>query len=301
MEEHDVRAVQLKEFLDKYPSDFIIGQNRKALSVRLATIEEVEKQSLDISITSDQLDLEEQVQVSDLPDFELPENFDIVVSHDERVIQKWIFDNVQLPLVTQENIVIGIDSEWSIIHLHPLVIVNPHLFHLVKRKYGLREHDQGQFPDLIQISTNKSCLLLQTLGGAVHPPEELVQIFADPRVLKVFCNYSSDLLRLKQWFLHFGIETRMPSLIDIDENSQGCSKLCVEKLKQNYTKQRGLQLSRWSKRELSADQISYAAKDAYLNVLFYEKDPSMAKYVSDVIKEKKKKEPQVTTSETKEE
>jgi hypothetical protein len=297
MVEHDVRPAQLKEFLERFPCDFVVGKHRQALSVRLTTAEEAEQEALNMSQDSQKLDISgisglelEEEHTFDLPDFELPHDFEVVVSHDEKIIQKWVFDNVQFPLLQNEKIVIGIDSEWSIINLNPLAIINPHLFHNLKRKHHLREHDQGSFPDLIQISTERTCLLLQTLGGQIQPPQELVQILCDPRVLKVFCNYTSDLLRLKNWLQHFDIHVAMPGLIDIDEKGVGCSRLCAEKLKLNYSKQRSLQLSRWSKRELSNEQISYAAKDAYLNVLFYENDPSMAKEVSDTIEKKKKKE-----------
>jgi hypothetical protein len=290
MNKYDVKPVHIKEFLEKYKDEFVVGKYKQSLSVRLITQEEYNsrvKESNKEEKSENELDTSlEEEQIFDLPDFELPKDFEVTVSHNEKIIQRWIYDNIHLPLLEQDNIIVGIDSEWSIIHLNHLAIINPHLFHNLSRKNRLKEHDHHDLPDLLQISTDKKCLLLQTLGGEIRPPEELVRMFSDARVLKIFCNYASDLAKLRNWFELYRIDISMPGLIDIDEKGVGCSRLCAEKLKMNYTKQRSLQLSRWSKRELSAEQKDYAAKDAYLNVLFYKCDPSMAKIVSDTPKKK---------------
>ncbi|KAL0485243.1 3'-5' exonuclease [Acrasis kona] len=246
-----------------------------------------EQEDLAESVTK--LELDVQDIPDNLPSFQLPKDYKITVCNDELAIGEWVKDNILSLVVEDQIFVVGIDSEWSVIDVHPLYAMNPHWFYNIKKRYNLREAAGTKYPDLIQISTDKACLLIQTRGGKVRPPPELLEMYSNEKIAKVYCNYTSDLVYLLQWFKYHSITLKMPGLIDIDVKGIGCSKLCAIKLKKNYTKQRELQLSRWSRRKLTSDQIEYAAKDAYLNVLFYKVDPTMAVAVPDQIKKKEPK------------
>jgi hypothetical protein len=144
----------------------------------------------------------------------------------------------------------------------------------------IQEYSQSEVPDLIQLSTNESCLLYQTNEGINKPAAEFVNLMYQKRFVKAFCSYSEDLKLLHSWFLNFSIfdpdignsvTPTFKSIYELDASSNGTTFLSRNLLKTKLPKDSNSRLSRWSRKPLLPNQVDYAAKDAYLNCLLYDK------------------------------
>lgn len=214
---------------------------------------------------------------SALPTFALPANYSIVSSSNKRVIAQWFQDNIwsKLSGVT-DNFVVGVDTEWDF--FKPLGTSGKY-YHPI-------------FPDIIQIATETSCLLIQTHEGKINPHQDFIAFVMDQRITKVFCNYVNDMFRLENWiqkhkhhmttsqsttstvpnvpFLNSIINSvEVFKFIELDTKLFGAGNLCESYLSQRLEKDVNVVFSRWSRKKLERSQKKYAAIDAFLNLQLY--------------------------------
>ncbi|KAL9641456.1 hypothetical protein ABK040_013381 [Willaertia magna] len=337
---YDFKHFNLISFLQAFPQHFIVNTKSTKQKVRIITkeqdlnnfkpkIENVlfsEKVIKSVNKNNNELQqLNEEdnnkQKKKELPILELPKDFKIISTFKEEEVDQWINENIYQPLQNNnENVVIGMDTEFDLFKLNKNYQLNPvlheKLWILFKKqkeesinnksyykeediqllKNYLREYDQNIYPDLIQISTVNSCLLYNTCEGRVKPSNLFRKIMMDKNVIKCWCSYSEDVRVISAWFKYYdnldnnnGITTNVlnkeeeevykkeqedggfKGLIELDSSQLGVANLIESSLGMKMGKERQVQVSRWSRKYLSEIQRKYAAQDAYINCLLYQK------------------------------
>ncbi|KAG2388790.1 hypothetical protein C9374_000229 [Naegleria lovaniensis] len=244
------------------------------------------------------------------PLFELPasDQYTVVFATNPSDVDDWIEKYIYQALEVggEDTVVVGMDTEFDLFKLNKNYQLNPvlheKLWKLFKKQKQFcsttgisiynnaeseylktqyfKEFEQTAFPDLIQLSTGSSCLLYGGCEG-IHAPSPLfVQLMYDKRVLKTWCSYGEDVKLIKLWFQHFEMAPQgkeFESLIELDASQKGASYLCEQLLGMKMAKERSVQVSRWSRLNLSTIQKKYAAQDSYLNWLLFSKMESERK------------------------
>lgn len=180
--------------------------------------------------------------------------------------------------------VIGFDAEWSV------------YFGQFNKK--LKEDKIGT----IQIALPDGRTFVFHLLGMKGVPHALAQILRDPKVIKVGRQISGDCKRLgRDWgvqipdnsFLDLGPMCRKRGLIP--DARKGLAELSQIVLQKYLPKPSHVRLSTgWSNPDLSADQIKYAALDAWISLAIYEKVGSLP-LVGATLKENSEAEIEVGT------
>ncbi|KAL7550650.1 hypothetical protein ACHAWF_013863 [Thalassiosira exigua] len=161
--------------------------------------------------------------------------------------------------------------------------------------------DRASLPDgpaTVQLSTPSSCIIVQLArcgdGSAIHAPDILRSIINDPMIIKVGVGIDDDALELYRWSKksydnYGGIDTNgngqtqqlweMSSRFDLgrvlpNENPShrfGIRELARRILGAEVKKSKRLSMSNWGNRHLTMDQISYAARDAWVSAAIVER------------------------------
>lgn len=117
-----------------------------------------------------------------------------------------------------------------------------------------------------QFCTEKYCIILQLLYIGVFPLA-FVKMLEDPNVLKIGCGLGDDKRRLKEEYQLIPNNT-----IDLEEiaRNKKMPKSSLKYLGENYFnfnldwKTKELTLSNWAKKNLTKEQIIYAASDSWI-------------------------------------
>ncbi|KAG9223671.1 hypothetical protein CCMSSC00406_0008554 [Pleurotus cornucopiae] len=156
------------------------------------------------------------------------------------------------------SIVIGLDSEWNV--------------EISDRGYVT---GRGQTA-ILQIAFDKSIGTMLT-GG--HLPDLLLQVLSNPHIIKVGRCVSADLRYLQQCC--HNSKAKFTGAVDLGKYAKDCllvptarvslSDLCAKVLSKSLNKNISERTSTfWEEETLTAQQLHYAALDAYASLLLYE-------------------------------
>ena len=325
-DKYDFNPSNLIPFLKCFPQHFSVNPKSTKQKVRRVSNGDVfdfapriEEVLFDTSLLE-----KKSSQPSETPSvtyFELPtENYTVVSTTNEQEVDKWIQEHVFTPIETgqMETVVVGMDTEFDLFKLNKSYQTNPalheKLWKLFRKQQDVRkdpatnrttiydsqeyealkyqyfkEYEQTILPDLIQLSTENSCLLYGTCEGRSKPSNLFVKLMFEKNVLKTWCSYHEDVKLIKMWiskfadqFNHLDLFKDFGALIELDGSQKGASSLCEQLLGLKMAKERAVQVSRWSRTDLSGIQRKYAAQDAYLNCLLYSKMQQTGRDLSQV-------------------
>lgn len=207
--------------------------------------------------------------------FELPSHFKITTTSSLNVVREWIDNNIK-----EECTAVGIDTENDFIRYEHVDVPGDTQRHIL--------------PDLISISTEDACLLIQTNFYSVEDnnepqhdaPDGLLKLLSNGNIKKIFFGVEIDLKKIVQWlhakFSHQSIVTQFTGSIFNKQEKMGyvdMQSLPWRSLKKACSRVLGLlaeksveaTFSRWSRRSLKDNQMQYAAQDACITLLVYKK------------------------------
>ncbi|KAF9000804.1 hypothetical protein BDZ89DRAFT_1170255 [Hymenopellis radicata] len=199
-------------------------------------------------------------------------NLDVLVlpAHVDILVQKSLtqFETTILSLIDtlseneQDQIVIGLDTEWSV-DIHA-------------RRQGVPDRRQTA---TVQIAVNDTVWILQLTShiASGHFPPQLATLLANPRVIKVGKNINQDLR-----YLHEESKSRQPFTggvdvahlakeMDVIANARiSLADLCAKVLKKHLPKDPAIRVSPdWDSPDLTRAQKEYAALDAWASLQIY--------------------------------
>nr|CAG4710054.1 unnamed protein product [Naegleria fowleri] len=315
---YDYKPFNLVSFLCCFPQHFQINpKSNKKVKRILPTVDDYKPRIENLMFGTAAECKKSQSSTSSLtkPLFDLPpsDQYTVIFATNPSDVDDWIEKNIYHPLEVggEQTVVVGMDTEFDLFKLNKNYQLNPvlheKLWKLFKKQKQFssatgisiynnaeseylktqyfKEFEQTVFPDLIQLSTGNSCLLYGGCEG-IHAPSPLfVQLMYDQRVLKTWCSYGEDVKLIKLWIQHYHMAPQgkdFESLIELDASQKGASYLCEQLIGMKMAKERSVQVSRWSRLNLSAIQRKYAAQDSYLNWLLFSKIESERKDYSTV-------------------
>lgn len=122
---------------------------------------------------------------------------------------------------------------------------------------------------LIQLAISHKVYLFRI--NKIGFPADLVEILTDPEILKIGAGLRDDLVELRklQDIEPKGFLELKHAAAQAEINQQGLRKLSAIVL--GFRISKAAQVSNWEKEELTPQQISYAATDAWVSLKIYEK------------------------------
>ncbi|KAL3826318.1 hypothetical protein ACHAXA_003642 [Cyclostephanos tholiformis] len=201
----------------------------------------------------------------------------VLTTKDPNIIQRWLEDNVVID--GNEYAMLGFDLES-----------------IAKPPWMPERASLPDGPATIQLSTTTSCIIIQLSrcgdGSALYGPEILRQVINNPKIIKVGVGIDDDALELYRWSKSSlenapGRSVRenqqqssqlweMTSRFDIGcilqkNKRSGIRELAQKILGAEINKSKILSMSNWGTRHLTLDQISYAARDAWVSAAVVER------------------------------
>lgn len=207
----------------------------------------------------------------------------VVTTNDPRIVQRWLEDNR-----------IGTDDKFSVLGFDTESIAKPPW-----------KPERASLPDgpaTLQLATPTSCLIVQLSvcgdGSARHAPDALREVINDPRIIKVGVGIDDDALELYRWSKESANDATITTSLDgADEGTpqlwemtsrfdlgcigsvwgaspsrrSGLRELAEKILGVTIHKSKRLSMSNWGKRFLDTEQISYAARDAWVAAAIVER------------------------------
>lgn len=188
----------------------------------------------------------------------------VLTTKDPSIIERWLEDNVN-----NNN-----GNEYTILGYDQETIAKPPWM-----------PERALLPDgpaTIQLSTPTSCIIFQLSlcgdGSAQFAPEVLRRVINNPKVIKVGVGLDDDALELYRWSKESQSSQNqqqlweMTSRLDIgcilgarNDRRAGLKELAQKVLGVNLLKSKKISMSNWGLRNLSLEQIHYAARDAWVS------------------------------------
>ncbi|KAI3645112.1 hypothetical protein MP228_011276 [Amoeboaphelidium protococcarum] len=158
--------------------------------------------------------------------------------------------------------VVGFDLEWEAGH--------------ILRSNSLSDPQWKDKTAIIQISAEKVCGIYQVRKFGSSLPAELVDLLIDESIAKAGVGINADATKLKK---EFAIEMKNTVCINglyKQQNPQvrankSLKDLCELVLRKRLDKNPSIRLSKWASDILSEQQILYAATDAFVGYMLYQK------------------------------
>jgi hypothetical protein len=196
----------------------------------------------------------------------------VITTKDPTIIQRWLEEHVPTFRNRDSYSVLGFDVE---------AIAKPPWM-----------PDRASLPDgpaTIQLATSQSCLIVQLArcgdGSALHAPTILRDVVNNPNIIKVGVGVDGDALELYRWSKESAQKQsenndpdssmlwEMTSRFDIGcilpsnnpGRQLGLRELASTILGVEITKNKKLAMSNWGVKHLRHEQISYAARDAWVS------------------------------------
>jgi ribonuclease D len=198
---------------------------------------------------------------SNLPYFELPSGTEIITVLTEQEIEQIC------PVISSasavENVVLGIDAEWNVSE---------------KRKVALFQISFKSFVYLIRFSKIK------------HLNSQVVDIILNPKIIKTGRNVGGDIRALFRDFcphLYLQFENlKLPGVVElgklasisqvVDSGTASLDIICQSVLRKRLRKDDLIRFSDWEATNLEEKQVKYAAIDAYVSKIIYERLNNMS-------------------------
>jgi len=198
----------------------------------------------------------------------------VLTTRDPRIIERWLDENVNSKGSESEYTILGFDSET-----------------IAKPPWKPERASLPNGPATVQLSTTSSCIIVQLAlcgdGSATYAPEILRSILNNPNIILVGVGIDDDALDLYRWSKESYSDEQqhdsnmlweMKSRLDIgcilpDSRSSrraGLRELAQKILGVELIKSKKLAMSNWGKRDLTLNEISYAARDAWVSVAIVE-------------------------------
>jgi len=202
----------------------------------------------------------------------------VLTTKDPRIIERWLEDHVS----ANEYTVLGFDQES-----------------IAKPPWKPERASLPDGPATIQLSTPTSCIIIHLSrcgdGSSLYAPEILRSVINNPKIIKVGVGIDDDALELYRWSKEsfddaqgsFQEQTQqqtpqlweMTSRFDLgcilpSKNPSlraGIRELAQKILGTEINKAKKLSMSNWGKRHLTLEQISYAARDAWVSAAIVER------------------------------
>lgn len=209
----------------------------------------------------------------------------VLQTKDPRIIERWLGDNTG-----SDTSILGFDIE------------------LAKPPWKPERQSLPDGPATVQLSTPNSCIIIQLSccgdGSASHAPEILRSVINNPNIIKVGVGIDDDALELYRWskesldntqlwemksrfdlgcILPDNNPSRRSGIRELAQKGLGVeinkSKVCIiqckhvlrsDVVKPYHNLRKKLSMSNWGKRYLSLEQISYAARDAWVSAALVE-------------------------------
>jgi len=199
----------------------------------------------------------------------------VLTTKDPSIIRRWLEEHVPACSSNNQN------NEPSILGFDVESIAKPPW-----------KPERASLPDgpaTIQLATPNSCLIVQLSimgdGSAKNAPSILRDVVNNPSIIKVGVGIDDDALELYRWSKESEGTNQcnnlweMTSRFDIgcilpDNNPGqriGLREVAKTILGVEIKKNKKLQMSNWGKRQLSPEQISYAARDAWVSAAVVER------------------------------
>jgi hypothetical protein len=188
----------------------------------------------------------------------------VLTTKDPRIIERWLEDNVNNNN-GMEYTILGYDQET-----------------IAKPPWMPERASLSNGPATIQLSTPTSCIIFQLSlcgdGSAQFAPEVLRQVINNSKIIKVGVGLDDDALELYRWSKESQSSSQpsqlweMTSRLDIgcilgapNDRRAGLKELAQKVLGVDLIKSKKLSMSNWGLRNLSLEQIYYAARDAWVS------------------------------------
>ncbi|KAL7540427.1 hypothetical protein ACHAXR_010101 [Thalassiosira sp. AJA248-18] len=206
----------------------------------------------------------------------------VLTTRDPRIIERWLEDHVISGEKSDEYAILGFDQES-----------------IAKPPWKPERASLPDGPATIQLSTPSSCIIIHLSrcgdGSALHAPDILRSVINNPRIIKVGVGIDDDALELYRWSKESyedargnvanGQQQKTPQLWEMtsrfdlgcilpENNSSrrlGIRELAQKILGVEVIKSKKLSMSNWGSRNLSLDQIAYAARDAWVSAAIIER------------------------------
>ena len=193
----------------------------------------------------------------------------VLTTKDSNIIRRWLEEHVPSFNEANSN---GCEESYSILGFDIENIAKPPW-----------KPDRAALPDgpaTIQLSTPDSCLIVQLAilgdGSAKNAPTILRDVINNPNIIKVGVGIDDDALELYRWSKEGGNEQslwEMTSRFDLGcilpNNNPGrrigLREIANTILGVEIKKNKKLQMSNWGRKHLTDEQISYAARDAWVS------------------------------------
>lgn len=199
----------------------------------------------------------------------------VLTTKDSNIIRRWLEEHVPLYSGVSNNnngceeaSVLGFDVES-----------------IAKPPWRPERASLPDGPATVQLSTTDSCLIVQLArcgdGSVKNAPQILRDLVNNPNIIKVGVGIDDDALELYRWSEEgqTGMESmernlwEMTSRFDIGcvlpgnnpGRRLGLRELAKTILGVDISKNKKIQMSNWGKKHLTPDQISYAARDAWVS------------------------------------
>ena len=190
----------------------------------------------------------------------------VLTTKDASVIERWLEDHIGD--TTDEFSILGFDVES-----------------IAKPPWKPERASLPDGPATIQLSTPKSCIIIQLSrcgdGSALCAPDILRRVINNPRIIKVGVGIDDDALELYRWSKQsFEMDQlwEMRSRFDLGcilhrnpSRRSGIRELAHKILGVEVSKSKKLTMSNWGNRHLTIQQISYAARDAWVSAAIVER------------------------------
>ena len=154
---------------------------------------------------------------------------------------------------SSEKCVVGFDCEWDINNRHPKSVIT----------------------DLVQICCSEDTVFLFHLARMNSFPTGLREIVENAKFIKTGVNVSGDVFRLQRQFnlSNVGSDVKdlemMANKVLKSNQNWSLDRLCLHVLNKQLPKTQSIRCGNWSDFSLSAEQIKYAALDAYVSWKLY--------------------------------
>ncbi|KAL2232955.1 Werner Syndrome-like exonuclease [Sesamum indicum] len=172
------------------------------------------------------------------------------VTHDPDIVKRWISDIESIHRNRLHSLIVGLDVEW---------------------RPSFNRHQQNPVATL-QLCVGRRCLIYQIVHSDDDIPESLVDFLSNEDYTFVGVNIGSHLDKL---VTDYDKIEKVDNAVDLrrlaagrnnrrDLLKAGLEELAKVVLRKEVEKPRGLTMSRWDSRLLTAEQVQYACIDAFM-------------------------------------
>lgn len=212
-----------------------------------------------------------RISIMELEPFQTPpkNEYPIQVTERSHEVDQWLEKHLKKGVNA-----VALDCEWDCIKVD------------IDDRQSNTKPLNAEFPDTIQIATETGCLIYSTCEGKSAPSAGFMALLSNEAITKLWYSSSEDVRLLRKWFAKHNKDPKFVKFLDLQSTNSttiGLDLIVILALNKRLTKNSDLQFSRWSRKQLQADQIVYAAEDAYAILQVYNKFGTVVKFDANVL------------------